>query len=128
MLGLGPGPHLPIPAAIRIGRQDPTSQPKYIGGSDTQVNGTMNFEAHNTPLDVFTQGGLIAVLGLTWLVAAAFSLTCRRRLDGLTTLLCGLIIFSTFHLLIRHPIFWFAIAVCLVAWRGGKTELPRQWS
>jgi O-Antigen ligase len=128
MLGLGPGPHLPIPDAIRTERQDPKSQPKYIGDSNTQVNGTMNFEAHNTPLDIFTQGGLIAVLGLVWLVAAAFLLTCRRRLDGLTTMLCGLIIFSTFHLLVRHPIFWFAIAVCLVAWKGSKAEPSRQRS
>jgi drug/metabolite transporter superfamily protein YnfA len=126
MLGLGPGPHLQIPAEIRAGRQDPSGEPKYI--EHPEVNGTANFEAHNTLLDIFTQGGLIAVLSLVWLVATAFLLAHRTRLDGLTTLLCGLSIFSIFHLIVRHPIFWFAIAMCLVAANGRKASLTRQWS
>ena len=85
----------------------------------------MNFEAHNTLLDIFTQGGLMAVLSLSWLVGAAFLLTLRARLDGLTMLLCGLTIFTIFHLFVRHPIFWLATAICLVAAESRKLSLTR---
>jgi O-antigen ligase len=85
----------------------------------------MNFEAHNTLLDIFTQGGLLAVLSLVWLVGATLLLTFRARLDGLTTLLCGLTIFNIFHLFLRHPIFWLAIAMCLVAVESRKLSLTR---
>jgi hypothetical protein len=126
MLGLGPGPHLPIPAWILEGRQDSSGAPKYL--EHPEANGTPNFEAHNTVLDIFTQGGLMAVLSLVWLVAATFLLTYRTRLDGLTMLLCGLMIFSIFHLIVRHPLFWFAIAMCLVASEGRRASLTRRWS
>jgi hypothetical protein len=125
MLGLGPGPHLPIPPWILEGRQDSSGEPKYL--EHPKVSGTPNFEAHNTLLDIFTQGGLLAVLSLVWLVAAAFLLTYRTKLDGLTVLLCGLTIFSIFHLIVRHPAFWFAIAICLVAAESRKASLARQW-
>jgi hypothetical protein len=123
MLGLGPGPHLPIPASILAGRQGYSGDPKDI--EHPKSNGTMNFEAHNTLLDIFTQGGLLAVLSLVWLVGATLLLTFRARLDGLTTLLCGLTIFNIFHLFLRHPIFWLAIAMCLVAVESRKLSLTR---
>jgi hypothetical protein len=126
MLGLGPGPHHPTPAGFREGRQDPSDEPKYL--EHPEANGTPNFEAHHTLLDIFTQGGLMAVLSLVWLVAATFLLTYRTRLEGLTTLLCGLTIFSIFHLIVRHPIFWFVIAMCLVAAESRKASLTRRWS
>ena len=126
MLGLGPGPHLPIPASILAGRLDSSGEPKYL--EHPKNNGTPNFEAHNTLLDIFTQGGLLAVLSLCWLVGAALLLTFRARLDGLTTLLCGLTIFNVFHLFARHPVFWFAIAMCLVAAHGRTASLMRRWS
>ncbi len=126
MLGLGPGPHLPIPPWIRAGRQDSSGEPKNL--EHPEANGTPNFEAHNTLLDIFTQGGLMAVLSLVWLVAATFLLTYRTRLDGLTVLLCGLIIFSIFHLIVRHPAFWFAIAICLVTAESRKASPARRGS
>jgi O-Antigen ligase len=113
MLGLGPGPHLEIPPATVAARLSTSNEPKYV--ENPPLNSTPNFEAHNTLLDLFTQGGLIAVLSFVWLAATTLLLTYRARLDALTTLLCGLAIFSTFHLIVRHPIFWFAIAFCLVA-------------
>ena len=112
-LGLGPGPHLEIPSSIVAGRRDSTNDPKHV--EHPEFGFTPNFEAHNTLLDLFTQGGLIAVLSLGWLVATAFVMTQRAELDGLTILLCGLAIFSIFHLIVRHPTFWFAISLCLVA-------------
>jgi hypothetical protein len=112
MLGLGPGPHLEIPDAIVAGRRDSPNDPKYV--VHPSFGFIPNFEAHNTLLDLFTQGGLIAVLSLAWLVAIAVVETHQTKLDALTTLLCGLAIFSIFHLIVRHPIFWFAISLCLV--------------
>jgi len=113
MLGLGPGPHLEIPPSIVAGRRDSTNDPKHV--EHPEFGFVPNFEAHNTLLDLFIQGGLIAVLSLGWLVATAVVMTHRAELDGLTTLLCGLAVFSIFHLIVRHPIFWFAISLCLVA-------------
>ena len=113
MLGLGPGPHLEIPPSIVAGRRDSTNDPKHVEHPDFGF--VPNFEAHNTLLDLFIQGGLIAVLSLGWLVATALVVTNRSEWDALTTLLCGLAIFSVFHLIVRHPIFWFAISLCLVA-------------
>jgi hypothetical protein len=82
-----------------------------------------NFEAHNTLLDLFIQGGLIAVLSLGWLVATALVATHRAELDALTTMLCGLVIFSIFHLIVRHPVFWFAISLCLVTAADSRRTL-----
>jgi hypothetical protein len=117
MLGLGPGPHLPIPPSIVAARMTEQGQPTHI--QHPEANTTPNFEAHNTTLDLFTQGGLLAVLAFLWLAATIFFNTYRARLAGLTTLICGLFLFGVFALIIRHPIFWFAIALCLVA--GAKT-------
>jgi hypothetical protein len=132
MLGLGPGPHVPVPPSIAADRRDPAQDfsggPQLDPADHAAPNGTPNFEAHDTLLDIFTQGGLLAVLTLVWLVATAFLQTYRTRLDGLTTLLCGLTIFSTFHLVIRHPIFWFSIATALTAAEGRTLSLKRRWS
>jgi hypothetical protein len=126
MLGLGPGPHLEIPASLVAARKTEIL-PKYVETPPT--NGTPNFEAHNTPLDLFTQGGLIAVLSFVWISAAALFNTYKARLGGLTTLLCGVSIFGLGNLIVRHPIFWFVIALCLVS--GTESRMApsvRNWS
>jgi hypothetical protein len=88
-----------------------------------------NFEAHNTLLDLFTQAELLGVLTIIGLGAVVFADAARARLDGLTTLLCGLAMFSMFHLIVCHPIFWFAIVLCLVASDAGRrASAPRTWS
>jgi hypothetical protein len=102
LLGLGPGAHL---VSTPYKRLPPP-----------------NFEAHNTPLDLFTQGGLLAVLSFAWLVATGIFRTYKSNLAGLTVLLSGLAIFGMFHLIVRHPIFWFAIALGLVAGTGRTTS------
>lgn len=112
LLGLGPGPHINIPSSIISGRLGPGNRPKYIDHPD--VNGLPNFEAHNTALDLFTQGGLLAVLSLALLVGATGIATVRAKSDALTVMMFGLVIFGTFHLIIRSPLFWFAIGLCLV--------------
>ena len=126
MLGLGPGPHLPIPPSIVAGRQTEAGLPK--DDPHPQSNNIPNFEAHNTVLDLFTQGGLLAVLSFLWLVATALFTTHKARLAGLTTLLSGLLLFGTFDLIIRDPIFWYSISFCLVAGFAARSAVPaRSW-
>ena len=112
MLGLGPGPHLQIPTALVAARRY-ESLPKFIVTPPS--NGTANFEAHNTPVDLFTQGGLLAVLCFTWISATAFFETYKARLAGLTTMFCGVMVFGVANLIVRQPLFWFGIALCLVS-------------
>ena len=112
MLGLGPGPHLQIPEALVAARRY-ESLPKFIVTPPS--NGTANFEAHNTPVDLFTQGGLLAVLCFAWISATAFFETYKARLAGLTTMLCGVMVFGVANLIVRQPLFWFGIALCLVS-------------
>jgi hypothetical protein len=124
MLGLGPGPHLPIPPSIVQARLTNGNQPKEI--LHPAINGTPNFEAHNTPLDLLTQGGLLAVLSFLWLAATAAFNAYKARLAGLTTALCGLLLFGMSVSIVRQPIFWFVIAFCLVAHSGsGRAATER---
>lgn len=122
MLGLGPGPHLPIPPSIVIGRLTETGQP--TDDPHPQSNNTPNFEAHDTVLDLFTQGGMLAVFSFLWLVATAIFTAYKARLMGLATLLGGLLVFSAFDLIIRYPIFWYSIAFCLVAGFAARRAAP----
>ena len=94
MLGMGPGPHLTSKSYKRTPPE--------------------KFEAHNTPLDLFTQGGFLAIFAYIWLGASAFGAAWRARLPTCAAIVCGLMAFSMFHFIIRHPIFWFAIVLCLL--------------
>lgn len=109
MLGLGPGPHL-------VNKQDKRPPPD-------------KFEAHNTIFDLFTQGGWIAVLSYFWLLAMAFLVAYRAGRIALTALALTLFVFSNFHLIVRHPIFWFPIALCVAAGEGiRRVNTDRAWS
>lgn len=96
-LGLGPGPHLERP---------PVSFRQTLPEL---------FEAHNTILDTFTQGGMIAVLSLAWIVTTAILFAWRVRADALVAVVLSLAVFGLTHLIIRHPIVWFSVAACLLA-------------
>jgi hypothetical protein len=96
-LGLGPGPHVDRPSVeYRQFLPEP-------------------FEAHNTILDLYTQGGLIAVLALLWIVGSAAMSAWRAKLDALFALVVAIMIYGFPHLIIRHPIVWFALTFCLIA-------------
>ena len=111
MLGLGPGPHLPIPASIIAARQTETD---LDTGDHPAVNGTPDFEAHNTFLDLFAQCGLLGVVSFAWIMTTAFFTAVRVRQAGLAALLCGLAVFGLTNMIVRPPIFWFGITLCLV--------------
>ncbi|WP_428493619.1 O-antigen ligase family protein [Rhodopila sp.] len=112
MLGLGPGPHLQMPAEIAA---DHTSGINQRGEMQSPQQGAAaNYEAHNTPLDLLTQGGLILVISFFWLFGRALTGVYRFRYAGLTAMLCGLVLFGMTGLIIRQPLVWFAIALCMV--------------
>ena len=94
MIGYGPGPHLTSKSWKR--------PPPY------------KFEAHNTSLDLFTQGGLMVVTAFAWLSASTLHEVWRARLPALAAMVVGVVVFSMFHFVIRHPNFWFAIVLCLL--------------
>jgi len=106
MLGLGPGPHL----VTKIWKQPPPEKN----------------EAHNTILDLFTQGGVLASIAFIWITWLAFASAYKIKYLGLMLLVLSLFIFSNFHLISRHPIFWFAIALCLVAADTETRKSPRR--
>lgn len=94
-LGLGPGPHSERPTG---------PNPRNLPGP---------FEAHSTPLDLYTQGGLLGLAALIWLIGSTLRLTLLARFDALSALICCLAVFSISHFVLRHPIFWFALALCV---------------
>lgn len=95
-LGLGPGPHLD---------RNATFYNRFIPAP---------FEAHNTMLDLYTQGGLLSVVLLIWIVGSAAVFALRAKLDALVALIASMAVFSMPHLIIRHPLVWFVVALCLV--------------
>lgn len=113
MLGLGPGPHLDIPPSVIAGRVDDNTHPTNV--YHPKQNGTLNFEAHNSMLDLFTQGGLLAVTSFVWLLLRATTSALRARSAGLLALMAGAAIMMTTADIVRHPIVWFAIVLCLTA-------------
>jgi hypothetical protein len=115
LLGLGPGPHLVIPAEIVAAHSETTGRPSNT--AEPQANGTANYEAHNTVLDLFTQGGLLAAGSFLWVLATAFwrAFVCRR--SGLAALMIGLCVMMFTVDIVRTPILWFGLGLCLVAER-----------
>lgn len=93
-LGFGPGPQLTSKAYKR----PPPSK----------------FEAHNTFLDLFTQGGLLAVAAFVWVCTVTLRAAWQAQLAGLVALVCALASFSMFHFVVRQPIFWFVIVLSLL--------------
>ena len=110
MLGLGPGPHLVWIETASVDLGDIHAYERHWSEDPAP-----NFESHNTVLDLFTQGGLLAVVVFSWLCVSTFLMTARASLVSLATLLCALGVFSVFHFIMRHPLVWFVIALCLVS-------------
>jgi hypothetical protein len=111
MLGLGPGPHLPIPPSLVLARATDATAPKNI--QHPTLNGTPNFEAHNTIFDLFMQGGVIAVFDVLWITGTALVGAYNLRLAGLVALLSSLLCFALFDMVARYPVFCCVVALCL---------------
>ncbi len=140
-LGLGPGPHLEIPHSILAGRRD-TNTPINLQHPKPGI--APNFEAHNTVLELFVQGGALAVVAFLWIFALALYRSWKAGRDGMIALCLALIVFGSFHVVFRHPMIWFAICLALVEnapmttgvrsalrlrFKGGAAEpVPAAWS
>ena len=124
MLGLGPGPHLVLEETASVAPVENRTYSRH-----PSEHPVPNFESHNTLLDLFTQGGLLAVLSFGWLAVSTIMLSVKARLDSLAILLFGLGVFSVFHLIVRHPLLWFVIALTLVTAASVKRPSPAgKWS
>jgi hypothetical protein len=112
LLGLGPGPHLMMPPEIVVDHTE-GAQPGAV--THPAQNGAANYEAHNTFLDLFTQGGALALGALLWLIVEANGRAYRTGRAGLSALVGGLVLSLMTGDMIRMPVVWFALALCLVA-------------
>ena len=106
MLGLGPGPHLERPPRQRVPAKEPSME---------LAAPPPNVEAHNTLLDLFIQGGMIAGISIIWLGTTTVLTIVRAGKQVLAALLFGIAVFGVTHFIIRYPIVWFVVAFCLVA-------------
>ena len=111
-LGLGPGPHLDIPASILAGRRDAVEP---INLSHPKPGLAPNFESHNTFLELFLQGGVMALGAFLWICVTAFSRARRAGFDGLAGMLVAVAAFGSFHVISRHPLVWIGICLALAA-------------
>ncbi len=121
-LGLGPGPHLAIPFELVTARQS-KNQPANI--EHPTPGSVPNFEAHNTLLDLFVQGGLLADFAFVWLLVSSMKVGYRNGMDALTVLAGSLFLFGLFHLIVRQPLFWYGIGFCLVERAGREVSWVR---
>lgn len=94
-VGFGPGPHI----TVKAGKPKPPPD---------------KFEAHNTLLDLFAQGGFVGLAAFFWICFATFLATCRAGLTASAALITFMVTFAMFHFVVRHPVFWFAIVLCLL--------------
>ena len=127
MLGVGPGPHLEIPASIVAARRATLDQPENLSHPEQRISAP-NFEAHNSFFDLLTQGGIVAVLSFAWILLAAGINAFRTQRYGLVTTLSCLTIYCLTGLYIRHPIFWFTITLCLIQKRDPESICSRSGS
>jgi hypothetical protein len=110
MLGFGPGPHLAIPTSILTGRRDANEPINLVHPKQGLAP---NFEAHNTLLEVFIQGGILAAGAFVWITATGAWRSLSSGMDGTLALLFALAVFGSFHVIFRHPIVWFVICQAL---------------
>ena len=101
LIGFGPGPHL-------------TSKSFKLPPPN-------KFEAHNTILDLLTQGGLVAVAAFIWLTGSVLFRAAAAQRPAIAALIVGLLVFSMFHYTLRHPIFWFGVVF-------GLLEAQARWA
>ncbi len=73
------------------------------------------FEAHNTFIDFLTMGGIPWVL-IIYLPVFIYMTKLFKQGNFLALgFLVGFCIFSTFHFVGRHPIFWFVWGICMTS-------------
>jgi hypothetical protein len=119
LLGLGPGPHLEIPNIVLAGRRS-GNEPMNMQHPTAGL--APNFEAHNTLLELFVQGGLLAVCAYLWIVGLGLWRAWRAGTDGIVAALLAINAFGSFHVVFRHPFVWFLVCGALVSARSAQPE------
>lgn len=110
-LGLGPGPHARVPIEIVVRqRWEPGADDPSLG--DVAKHGAV-MESHNTYVELFSQGGLLIVLAYVGLLTYAMRQSLASRSVALPALVCVIASFGFFHVVLRHPIVWFGLCLCL---------------
>ena len=122
LAGLGPGPHLDIPNVVLAGRRG-GKEPANMQHPDPGL--APNFEAHNTVLELFVQGGLIAVSAFLWIVGLAVWRSWRAGMNGMVAALLAVNAFGSFHVVFRHPLVWFVICGALIV-TGSPARIVRR--
>jgi hypothetical protein len=69
------------------------------------------FEAHCTPIDMLTIGGVIGLLIVYWLPVRAVVSAYQSSRPLLFACTVGFLAFTCFHYVGRHPVFWFTMLV-----------------
>lgn len=83
-------------------------------------------EAHNTPIDFLTVGGIVGVFLLyAPILRGGWAAYCQRW-HLLAAIIFGLFVFSLFHFVARHPVFWFAIVSATHALYKHRLETGKQ--
>lgn len=123
LIGLGPGPHLPIPAVLVNARLSNLSGP-YLVRSPT-IGETPNFESHNSFLEALLQGGILAAVSVAAIAAMALIRSLRAGHLVLFSFTLGILLFSWFHVITRHPGVWFILTLGLSS-TGAAADRPRQ--
>jgi len=94
-------------------------------GSYSGLDGPFQMsESHNTPIDILTIGGVVGLFVFYYTVFKnswiAYGMDKRLVFVGSV----GLIVFSLFHFVARHPIFWFTVfAVSEYLWHQRHRSL-----
>lgn len=84
--------------------------PGFYSGIGNPFSGQ---EAHNSYIDWGTNSGLLGIALHFALLAWAAVRILRARTHSLLGLLLALIVFSSFNLTFRQPLYWFLLALCL---------------
>lgn len=77
--------------------------PGAFSGDKTALGG---YEAHNLYIDWMASGGVVAGLALIWFQRRVWLNLVAYRAETLLAGFVSLLVFSSFHYVARHPVFW----------------------
>jgi len=80
--------------------------PGSHSGFTGYLRGRESREAHNVILDIASQGGVLAVIGLVWWLSATIKRAWNSSGGVGVALIVALIVFAQFHFVGRQPLFW----------------------
>lgn len=70
-------------------------------------------ESHNTYIDILTNGGILALIALCFIIFFSASESLKQKRLAPLIGICYLVVFSLFHHVFRQPIFWMLLCLPL---------------